>query len=212
MHIRKGSLTVISGFSGSGKGTIVHGLLEEHPEYVVSVSVTTRSPRPGEVDGVDYHFITQEKFDEMVRGGELLEHAGYVSHSYGTPRHFVDASIAAGRDVILEIDVQGAWQIRDRMPEAILLFIMPPSAQELERRMLSRGTESEEEIRGRLLRACEEANEMFDYDYLIVNDDLEEAIEQVHHTIQSAKNETRRCMPFAQEIRRELENMTRSEY
>lgn len=211
MQVKKGSLTVISGFSGAGKGTIVHELLAEHPEYVVSVSVTTRAPRPGEVDGVDYHFITQEQFDELVRRDGLLEHAGYVSHSYGTPRQFVEASIAQGRDVILEIDVQGAWQIRDQVPDAIFIFIMPPSAGELKRRMYSRGTESEEEIRGRLLRAREEAHDMFDYDYLIVNDDLEEAVEQLHHTIQSAKNEIKRCMPFAQEIRRELDLMTREE-
>ena len=185
---KQGSLTVISGFSGAGKGTIMKALLQKYPEYALSVSVTTRDPRPGEKDGVDYHFLTQEQFDEMVRTDGLLEHAGYVNHCYGTPRRYVEEAVAEGKDVILEIEVQGARQIREKCPEAIFLFVTPPSAEELHRRLTFRGTESEEVIRERMQKASEEAGEMAEYDYLIVNDDLDEAVELVHRTIQEAKN------------------------
>lgn len=201
---RKGSLTVISGFSGAGKGTIVRELLQRHDGYVVSVSVTTRKPRPGERDGTDYHFLTQEAFDQLVREDGLLEHAGYVGHSYGTPRRFVEEQIALGRNVILEIEVQGARQVREKCPDAISLFVLPPSIEELKRRLAGRGTETEEEIRGRLLQACEEAKEMPHYDYLIVNDDLDETVELVHRTIQTARNAPCRSSELIEEITAQL--------
>lgn len=202
-----GSLTVISGFSGAGKGTIMRTLLQRYPSYALSVSATTRAPRPGEQDGVDYHFVTQEQFDALVEQNGLLEHAGYVGHNYGTPRKFVEDMMAAGRDVLLEIEVQGAAQIKRQIPEAILIFVTPPSAEELMHRLSSRGTESEEVIRGRLKRAVEEAAEIPEYDYLIVNDDLDAAVETVHRTIQEAKNAPFRRKGMIEQITGELKEL-----
>lgn len=202
---------MISGFSGAGKGTIMKELLKKHPEYALSVSVTTRSPRPGEIDGVDYHFLTQEQFDKLVQEDGLLEHAGYVNHCYGTPRRYVEEAVAAGKDVILEIEVQGARQIRKKCPEAIFLFVTPPSAGELHRRLTLRGTESSEVIRERLAKASEEAGEMEEYDYLIVNDDLEEAVELVHRTIQEAKNAPRRKKQMIEELESGLKKLAAEE-
>lgn len=203
-----GSLTVISGFSGAGKGTIMKTLLQRYPEYALSVSATTREPRPGEQDGVDYFFVSQEQFDRMVEENGLLEHAGYIGHSYGTPRQYVEDQMAAGKDVILEIDVQGAHQIRQACPEAILLFVTTPSAAELRHRLSGRGTESEEVIRKRLKRAVEEAKEIPSYDYLIVNDDLDRAVETVHRSIQEAKNAPFRRRVLVEEITRELKELS----
>ena len=202
---KQGSLTVISGFSGAGKGTIMRELLKRHPEYALSVSVTTRKPRPGEVDGKDYFFLSQEEFDKLVAQDGLLEHAGYVDHCYGTPRSYVEKAMAEGKDVLLEIEVQGARQIKEKRGDAILLFVTPPSAKELEQRLYGRGTETKEVIKGRMERAAKEAAEMSWYDYLIVNDDLEEAVELVHRTIQEAKNAPLRQEAFIAGIKKELE-------
>ncbi len=201
---KQGSLTVISGFSGAGKGSIMRELLKSHPEYALSVSVTTRKPRPGEVDGKDYFFLSQEEFDRLVEEDGLLEHAGYVDHCYGTPRSYVEKAMAEGKDVLLEIEVQGARQVKEKRSDAILLFVTPPSAGELERRLVGRGTETPEVIKERMQRAAKEAQEMSWYDYLIVNDDLEEAVELVHRTIQEAKNAPLRRKAFIDEITKEL--------
>lgn len=201
---KQGSLTVISGFSGAGKGSIMRELLKSHPEYALSVSVTTRKPRPGEVDGKDYFFLSQEEFDRLVEEDGLLEHAGYVDHCYGTPRAYVEKAMAEGKDVLLEIEVQGARQVKEKRSDAILLFVTPPSAGELERRLVGRGTETPEVIKERMQRAAKEAQEMCWYDYLIVNDDLEEAVELVHRTIQEAKNAPLRRKSFIEEITKEL--------
>ncbi len=201
---KQGSLTVISGFSGAGKGSIMRELLKSHPEYALSVSVTTRKPRPGEVDGKDYFFLSQEEFDRLVEEDGLLEHAGYVDHCYGTPRAYVEKAMAEGKDVLLEIEVQGARQVKEKRSDAILLFVTPPSAGELERRLVGRGTETPEVIKERMQRAAKEAQEMCWYDYLIVNDDLEEAVELVHRTIQEAKNAPLRRKAFIEEITKEL--------
>ncbi len=201
---KQGSLTVISGFSGAGKGSIMRELLKSHPEYALSVSVTTRKPRPGEVDGKDYFFLSQEEFDRLVEEDGLLEHAGYVDHCYGTPRAYVEKAMAEGKDVLLEIEVQGARQVKEKRSDAILLFVTPPSAGELEQRLVGRGTETPEVIKERMQRAAKEAQEMSWYDYLIVNDDLEEAVELVHRTIQEAKNAPLRRKAFIEEITKEL--------
>ncbi len=201
---KQGSLTVISGFSGAGKGSIMRELLKSHPEYALSVSVTTRKPRPGEVDGKDYFFLSQEEFDRLVEEDGLLEHAGYVDHCYGTPRAYVEKAMAEGKDVLLEIEVQGARQVKEKRSDAILLFVTPPSAGELERRLVGRGTETPEVIKERMQRAAKEAQEMSWYDYLIVNDNLEEAVELVHRTIQEAKNAPLRRKSFIDEITKEL--------
>lgn len=192
---RKGILTVISGFSGAGKGTVMKRLLEKYPEeYALSISCTSRSPRPGEQDGREYFFKTNEEFEQMIAEDAFLEHAKYVDHYYGTPAAYVKEQMDAGRNVILEIELQGALQIRKKLPETILMFLMPPSADELENRLRGRGTETDEVIRARLRRAVEESKSMEQYDYLVVNDDLDTCVEEVHHLIQSQRMRTSECM------------------
>ena len=171
----KGKLIVISGPSGAGKSTVVFKAIGNRKDICFSTSVTTRQPRPGEVDGREYFFISPERFREMVERDELLEHATYVSNSYGTPRAYVEEKLNAGMNVILDIEVQGARQVRQKMPEAVMIFIIPPSLDELRRRLEGRGTDSPEAIQGRLARARQEYAEADFYDYILVNDDLEQA-------------------------------------
>ena len=155
---RKGILIVISGFSGAGKGTIMKRLLEEYPgQYSLSVSATTRQPRPGEAHGREYFFVSVEEFEKMIAENALVEHAKYVSNYYGTPRAYVEEQMALGKDVILEIEIQGALKIKEKFPDALLLFISPPSAKELKRRLTDRGTEDAATIASRLSRAVEES-------------------------------------------------------
>ena len=175
----RGSLVVISGFAGVGKGSILNEMMKRHEGYAYSVSATTRSPRPGETDGVNYFFISREKFEEMIEKGELLEYASYVENYYGTPRFYVERMMAEGRDVLLEIDIQGAMNIRKSMPEAILVFVLPPSAGVLEQRLTGRGTETPEQVERRTLEAYTELKDMPSCDYVIVNDDLETAVRQL---------------------------------
>ena len=158
---------------------MVFKAIEGREDVCFSTSVTTRAPRPGEVDGREYFFITQERFDEMVAAGELLEHAGYVNHSYGTPRAFVEEQLEKGFHVILDIEIQGARQVHEKMPEAISVFIMPPSMTELRRRPEGRGTDSKEAIDARIARARQEIEEADFYNYLIVNEDIDQAADQV---------------------------------
>ena len=171
----RGKLIVVSGPSGAGKSTVVFKAMEGRDDMCFSTSVTTRAPRPGEVDGREYFFISQQRFDEMVERGELLEHAVYVSNSYGTPRAYVEQKLSEGMNVLLDIEVQGARQVAERMPEAIRIFVVPPTLEELRRRLEGRGTESREVIEGRLKRARQEYAEADIYDYLIVNDKIEQA-------------------------------------
>ncbi len=173
-----GKLIVISGPSGAGKSSVVFKAMETRSDLCFSTSVTTRDPRPGEIDGREYFFIDQTRFDEMVANDELLEHAVYVKHSYGTPRKFVETRLAEGMNVILDIEVQGARQVSERFPGAVRIFIIPPSLEELRRRLLNRGTDSEEVIDARLERARQEYGEADFYDYLIVNDELEKAAKE----------------------------------
>ena len=172
---KKGKLIILSGPSGTGKSTVVFKAMEGRQDLCFSTSVTTRSPRSGEVDGREYFFIDQARFDEMVENGELLEHARYVSNSYGTPRPFVEAQLRKGMNVILDIEVQGARQVKEKMPDAVAIFMMPPSLAELRRRLEGRGTEKAEAIEARIARAREEIREADFYDYLIVNQDVETA-------------------------------------
>ena len=181
----KGKLLVISGPSGAGKSTVVFKAIEGREDICFSTSVTTRSPRPGEVDGREYFFVNFERFREMVENDELLEHAEYVANRYGTPRAYVEQRMAEGMNVLLDIEVQGARQVRKKMPEAVLIFIAPPSIEELERRLRGRGTDTEAAIEGRLIRARQEFQEADFYDYLIVNDDVEEAAAKLNAIIEA---------------------------
>ena len=203
----KGTLTVISGFSGAGKGTLMKRLLERHGNYVLSISATTRSPREGELDGREYFFKTREEFEEMIARDQLLEYACYVGNYYGTPRSWVEEQMAAGRDVLLEIEIQGARNIKKKYPEALLIFVSPPSAQELLRRLTGRGTETPEVIQSRISRAAEEAQGMDDYDYLLINDNLEFCVGQLDQLIQSAHRRMSENLEFAGKITEELQKM-----
>lgn len=180
--MRKGVLVVISGFSGAGKGTIMKELIRRY-DYQLSVSATTRRPREGEVDGRDYYFHTRDEFQKMIEDGELIEWAEYVGNYYGTPKKYVEEQLENGKDVLLEIEMQGGMLVKEQFPDALLLFISPPSADILKERLTGRGTESPEEIEKRLLRAVEEVKYMKDYDYIIVNDDLEDAVGKVNDLI-----------------------------
>lgn len=180
--MKKGVLAVISGFSGAGKGTIMKELIKRY-DYFLSVSATTRRPRDGEVDGKDYYFHTKEEFQQMIDHGELVEWAEYVGNFYGTPKKSVEEQLNQGRDVLLEIEMQGGMLVKEQFPDSLLIFISPPSAKVLKERLAGRGTESAEEIERRLLRAVEEVKYMKEYDYIIVNDDLEDAINKVNDLI-----------------------------
>lgn len=203
----KGTLTVISGFSGAGKGTLMKRLLEKYDSYVLSISATTRKPREGEADGREYFFKTKEEFEEMISRGQLLEHACYVGNYYGTPKPWVEEQMAAGRDVLLEIEIQGARNIKKQYPEVLLVFITPPSADELLKRLTGRGTETPEVIRNRINRAAEEAQGMEDYDYLLVNDDLDLCTEQLNQVIQSTHHKMKENLELAEKITEELQKM-----
>lgn len=181
----RGKLLVISGPSGAGKSTVVAKAIEGRTDICFSTSVTTRSPRPGEVHGREYFFVNFERFREMVENDELLEHAEYVANRYGTPRSYVEKRLNEGMNVLLDIEVQGARQVRKKMPEAILIFIAPPSLAELERRLRGRGTDTERAIEGRLIRARQEYQEADFYDYLIVNDDVDKAAAKLNAIIEA---------------------------
>ena len=183
----KGVLAVVSGFSGAGKGTIMKALLKEYDDYALSISVTTRSPRPGEEDGREYFFRTREEVEKMIAEDQLLEYAEYGGNYYGTPRFYVEDMLARGKNVILEIELQGAMQIKQKNPEAVLVFITPPSFEELKNRLIGRGTETEEVINSRLARAAEEAEEMDKYDYIVVNDQVEDCVHCLHQIILSER-------------------------
>lgn len=177
--MKKGKLYIISGPSGCGKSTVLREVFRHRRNIFFSVSATTRGPREGEVDGKDYYFVTREEFERMIGADELLEHAQYVSNYYGTPRKPVEAMLSEGNDVVLDIEVQGAGQVKTKMPEAVSLFILPPSLEELERRLRGRGTETEEKIRSRLSQAEREIGQSGSYDYRVVNDDVERAAGEI---------------------------------
>ncbi|MCG5059055.1 MAG: guanylate kinase [Limnoraphis sp. WC205] len=181
--VSKGRLIVITGPSGVGKGTLVRELLQRHRELHLSVSVTTRSPRPGEVEGKHYYFVDRNRFEQMVQNGELLEWAEFAGNYYGTPLLPVQKRIEAGESVLLEIELIGARQIRERFPQAQQIFIQPPSMLELERRLRSRGQDSDEAIARRLKRAAEEINAAQEFDFELVNDDLDEALKQLENVL-----------------------------
>ena len=202
---KKGILIVISGFSGAGKGTLVKELLRRHGEdYCLSVSMTTRTPRPGERDGVEYFFTDREHFEDTIARDGLIEYASYCGNYYGTPKAYVEERLSEGRNVILEIEIQGALKIKDRFPESLLIFVTPPNVEELERRLVGRGTESREIIKKRMSRAVEESEGVEAYDYIVVNDRLEECVEEIHYLVNAARRAPVRRKEFIQGIRKEL--------
>ena len=201
---KRGILLVESGFSGAGKGTLMKELLHRYDNYALSVSATTRKPREGEVEGREYFFKTREAFEQMIAGDELIEYACYVGNYYGTPRAYVEQQLAGGRDVVLEIEIQGARKVKERFPDTVLLFVSPPDAQELKRRLARRGTESPEVIESRLARAVEEAEGIEDYDYFVINDDLDTCVEHVHRIVECERSRVSRAKERIYGIREEL--------
>ncbi len=199
----KGVLTVVSGFSGAGKGTVMKRLIQKYDDYALSISVTTRKPREGERDGIEYFFKTKEEVETMIENDEFLEYARYVDNYYGKPRFYVEEMLAKGKNVILEIEIQGAMQIKAKNPEAVLVFVTPPSFEELRNRLVGRGTETADVIESRLRRASEEAEGMPSYDYILVNDQVEDCVDRLHQIILSERAKAQRNEEFINTIRQE---------
>ena len=197
----KGLLLVVSGPAGVGKGTIDKILLERHSNMKLSVSATTRNPRPGEVDGVHYFFIDEDKFRSMIDNGEFLEYMHVFNlHYYGTPRSFVEKELEQGNDVLLEIDVNGAKRVKESYPDAVLVFIAPPDLKQLKARLVGRGTETPEQIEKRFGTAVEEIRQIEHYDYTVVNDVLEDAVKQVESIISAEKSRVSRNTALVEEL------------
>lgn len=206
---QRGILTVFSGFSGSGKGTIMQKLLSTYGDcYALSISATTRAPRGTEADGREYFFKTREEFEKMIEKNELIEYALYVENYYGTPKAYVEEQLEAGKDVILEIEIQGALKVKEQFPDTLFLFVTPPDAKTLRERLKGRGTEDLKTIDARLSRACEEAMQIGAYDYLVINDSLEECVEEVHSIIRNEHRRVCRNQEFIHRMKEELENDT----
>lgn len=217
----KGILVVVSGFSGAGKGTIMKGLMESYGEnYSLSVSATTRQPRPGEEHGVHYYFVTNEEFERMIAQDELVEYAGYVNHYYGTPKKYVNEQLAAGKCVILEIEMQGGFKVKEKFPDTVMMFVSAPSAEELKKRLIGRGTETPEAIQARLKRAYEESLDMDQYDYLVINDELNCCIDCLNEMLMNERNgkkelnekhRTSSNIEFINKMRKELLSFSKGE-
>ena len=217
----KGKLVVISGFSGAGKGTLMKALMKEYGDsYALSVSATTRNPRPGEMDGVDYFFVTKDKFEQMIAEDALIEYAQYVGNYYGTPKEYMQQQLDLGKNVILEIEIQGALKIKEKFPDTVLMFVTAPNANELKNRLVGRGTETPEVIAARLSRACEESMGMEKYDYLVINDTIENGISLIDRLIcdeRSGNKENNRAhrvsanIDFINKMREELSGFSKGE-
>lgn len=204
-------MIVVSGFSGAGKGTIMKELTGRHEQYALSVSATTRAARPGEAEGKDYFFKSREEFEQMIEDGALIEYACYVGNYYGTPRAYVEEMLLKGRDVILEIEIQGARKIREQFSNAVLLFVTTRDAQVLRERLVKRGTESREVIEQRLLRAVQESEGIEEYDYLVVNDRLDDCVAEIHSIIESEHRKIRYNMELVNRVREELRSFSKGE-
>lgn len=188
----RGILIIVSGFSGAGKGTVMKRLMSDYDNYALSISATTRKPRNGEEDGREYFFKTVEEFENMIEQDKLIEYANYVGNYYGTPKEYVESMLSDGKDVILEIEMQGAMKVKEKMPDTLLVFVTPPSAEILKNRLVGRGTEDMDTINARLRRAYEEADYMEKYDYLLINDDLDQCVKELHGIIQSEHSKVSR--------------------
>lgn len=209
--MKQGILLVLSGFSGAGKGTIVKQLLSRYDGYALSVSATTRNPREGEQHGREYFFLTKEQFEDMIAKDQLLEYARYQDNYYGTPEQFVRDQMTAGKNMILEIDSQGAANIRKKFPDAVLIFVVAPTVEGLYNRLSGRGTETEEKVMGRMRLASGEAGRIPDYDYLVINDDLETAVNEVHAIVTAEALKTSRHTDFIKKTEQEFKEFLKGE-
>ena len=212
----QGTLLVVSGFSGAGKGTVVNAIMNTYDDYALSVSATTRKPREGEVDGVSYFFKTTDEFKSMIDNNELLEYANYVGNYYGTPKSYVDNKLRDGFNVILEIESVGAFNVKKLFPEAVLTFIIPPSADELERRLRGRGTEEDAVVKARLAKASKEAEGVENYDYIVINDNVSDCVSEINDIAHRVPEILERCMTShnidkVNKIRQELEKFSKGE-
>ncbi len=208
--MKKGTLVVLSGFSGAGKGTIVKRLMEKYDEYILSISATTRKPREGEIHGVHYFFESKEAFEAMIQSNELLEYAHYTGSGsyYGTPKEFAMKNLEEGKNVILEIEYQGAMQVKKQYPDALLVFVTPPSIEELKHRLISRNTETAEQIQSRFETAKVEAPMMSSYEYILINDDLEEAVDDLHKIVKASKYSAGRQDSFTKMIQNDVKSLS----
>lgn len=203
-HKEKGILVVVSGFSGAGKGTIMKNLTRKYDNYALSISATTRVARPGEEEGKSYFFVSKDRFEEMIDRDELVEYAKYVDNYYGTPRKFVEDCLNEGKDVILEIEIQGALKIKKKFPDSLLIFMAPPSAEELRARLIGRNTEDEATVNKRLSRAIVEAEGVEAYDYILVNADIDTCTEKLHNLIRASHDRAEVHLDLIEEIRKDL--------
>ena len=200
MKNKDGLLVVFSGPSGVGKDSLLQRLLEVNPQISLSISATTRAPRGAEQHGKDYYFLTKEKFQEIIKQDGMLEHAVYCDNYYGTPRQPVEEGIRQGRDVILEIEVQGGAQVRQKNPASVRIFVLPPSMRVLSQRLHKRGTDSEEVIQKRLAKAREEIQKAEQYDYVVINDDLEECVQEICEILSAEKKKASRSGKLIEEV------------
>jgi len=198
--MKKGLLIVLSGPSGTGKGTVCKALIGEVPNMEISVSCTTRNPRDGETDGKDYYYKSQDEFIQMIQNGEFLEHAQVFDHFYGTPYKHVKKKLDKGIDVLLEIDIQGAEQVREKYAEAVLIFLVPPSMDELKARIMSRGSETEEQMKKRFAKAYSELERIHQYEYVIINDDIDEVVRKIRCIIQAEKLKVKRNLDMEKKL------------
>ena len=208
---RTGILIVVSGFSGAGKGTLMKRLLERYDNYALSISMTTRLPRPGEEHGKHYFFVDRDEFEKHIEDDGFIEYADYCGNYYGTPRAYVEKCLEEGRDVILDIEIQGAIKIKNKFPDAVLVFVTPPDAGELKRRLMGRGTETEDVIRKRLSRAVEEAQGIENYDYIVVNDELEKCVEDIHAIVIASHCKVQKSIVRIEKISEELSGISKGE-
>lgn len=201
---KRGKLFIVSGFAGTGKSTITKGLVKNYDCYELSISATTRPARGNEQHGREYFFLSKEEFEGLIEAEGFLEHAIYLDHHYGTPKEWVNSRLEEGKDVILEIEMQGALQIKANIPDCLLIFLLPPSIEELEKRLINRGTETSEQIANRIRRAKEEVDYIQHYDYIVINEDVEKTIEIVHNIVQSEKYKVNCNLDFVRDYIRDF--------
>lgn len=200
----EGVLIAVSGFSGAGKGTIMKRLTEKYPGYALSVSATTRDPRPGEREGIEYFFKSEAEFDRMIKNNELLEYAGYVGHYYGTPKHYVEEMRKNGKNVILEIEVQGALKVKEANPDTVMIFVAAPSLGEIEHRLNVRGTESKKTIADRMSQVKREIKSVEKYDYLVINEEIDKSVDLINSIVEAERTRVKNKKDFINRLSEEI--------